>query len=323
MLVTDFLRSFRPLFLLLLALFVFTSCHYAREDDPWFSATGSRPDSADFRRTHHYWKGYNFISTDTFSLSFTVPFETGDLLRSSAPEPVGKGEILVVEDIRRSCTSEDSTTVWVKITAVEFSSLSADTFQPRHSSGWVTESRLRRATVPDTPVSKIIYFLGSPVFRLSLIPLAVALVLLLWFFRRCDMFRLRTPVSGYRNLLEAVLAMSVVLHRVIWHYAEEQWIEYYHHPTLLPFSSAHPLSIGIFVAAVWLLILLVIALMDDVFHSAFTLSQAVGMLIASSVRAVVVFTLFALVCPYWLMLPALFLFCLYLVRDYKIRRSGI
>ena len=70
--------------------------------------------------------------------------------------------------------------------------------------------------------------------------------------------------SAYPTLLTVTLAVSAVLYAYIQRYAPQMWVHFYFHPTLNPL--AQPPLICAFLATVWLLLLLSIAVLHDVFR---------------------------------------------------------
>lgn len=305
-------RSFiLSLIFLLLGL---CSCHYTSPDpgDTWqFDQKDTRVDSARFRGTYHYWKGYNFVATDSFTLRQEGLFDLGSLRSQLADTLVKPGEVLVVEDIRLD-TASAATTLWIKITAVDYS-LSRTGQSIRHSSGWVKESIFHQCIVPDTPVAKIIHFLGSRTFK-WLLGITGVLSLGIWAgllyrARRKPNFAhlISLPRGGYVRFFLLTLSGSVTLHRAIWHYVPNEWVEFYHHPALWPLSPDLSPAVGCFMAAVWLLILATLAVMEDVFNAGETMSESVLAVGKVMLLGIIVFAIFAVLIPYALLLPMLLL----------------
>lgn len=290
------------------------SCQYSSPDlgDTWqFDQKDTRVDSARFRSIYHYWKGDNFVATDSFSLRQEGLFDLGSLRSQLADTLVMPGEVLVVEDIRLD-TASTATTLWIKITAVDYS-LSRTGQSIRHSSGWVKESVFHQCIVPDTPVAKIIHFLGSQSFRWFL-GIVGAAGLILWLLllhqaRRQPHFShlVSMPTGGYVRFFLFTLSGSVTLHRTIWHYWPNEWVEFYHHPALWPLSPELSPAVGCFMAAVWLLLLASLAVIEDVFNAGVTMTESVIAVGKVILLGVIVFALFAVIVPFILLLPVLVL----------------
>lgn len=288
------------------------SCQYSTPDlgDTWqFDQKDTRVDSARFRGIYHYWKGDNFVATDSFSLRQEGLFDLGSLRSQLADTLVKPGEVLVVEDIRLD-TASAATTLWIKITAVDYT-LSRTGQSIRHSSGWVQETIFHQCIVPDTPVAKIIHFLGSQSFK-WLLGIVGTVSLLLWLLllyrsrRQPGYSRLVSlPRGGYVRFFLFTLSGSVTLHRTIWHYWPNEWVEFYHHPALWPLSPELSPAVGCFMAAVWLLLLASLAVIEDVFNDGVTMTESILAVGKVVLLGVIVFALFAVIVPFALLLPVL------------------
>lgn len=308
---------FHTLLIVLVAITT-TACHYANEDDAWTVNSEAEVDSVEFRKMHHYWKGYNFVATDSFNIVSRPPFEPQLTFTADQTFLIKKHDVIAIEDIRKD-TTQTPYLIWLKIAAVESSLTYYE--EGGTMSGWIKESQLMQEVVPDTPVSKIIHSLGSRAFKVILFATALVLGLCLLVFLRRKSARLHGINSSYPPLLYVLLSGCVVLHRSIWHYVPDTWIEYYFYPTLNPFNQEQPLIISLFLTLIWLLILVAIAVIEDLRRKINTLGQLTSNLLLFCGHCVVIFATFAVIAPFALLYPLLITYWIYVVylyhRHYK------
>jgi hypothetical protein len=302
------LSSLLPLLFVCWMTVLLSACHYRQTEDAWMATTEADVDSVDFRTTHHYWVGYNFVAVDTLTLYQRPPFVPSLLATSDSLLAVGEGNMLLVEEIQRD-TTDSVAAYWLKVTAMADAGTAVTVWREKPVTGWVRETTLLAAARPATPISSVIHFLGSDAFKISLGVVGVLLfflLLLVCYRRRASRRSLwkGERVGGYTLLLALVLSGSIVLHRCIWHYVPETWIEYYYYPSLNPLSSQQPPIISLFVVSVWVLIVLALAVLDEWWRKPFVvmLSYAAGY--------IVIFAVFAVICPFALLpvvLPAFYI----------------
>lgn len=252
----------------LLALF-FTSCHYARP----IATTGDDTDSVGgidstaFLQTHHYWKGDVFRTDDSLRL-FVIDSpvrlqeetDEADALRTT--ESIAPDTIIIPRDSRLIVTAlsnvPDSTqdSTWVCL-------LSSDGPQ-----GWTKESELLNQAAPDDPISKYIHTFSKWHKPLNLVGIFLAVCVLLFFAHQRRSFKpvLQLQGSIYPIVLRMCVSLCALLYAVVWHFAPHTWTEFYFNPTLNPFAHGLPLVLAIFLASGWLLIVAVIAVLDDVWR---------------------------------------------------------
>ena len=174
---------------------------------------------------------------------------------------------LVVADIM--IVPEDSVdSVWVKVA------------RDQYTMGWVHEADLLSAAIPDDSISSFIHTFSDMhlIWFLSLL----AVLLLVFLVRR--MRRRRFHVvhfddvgSCYPTLLCLTLSGAATLYASMQKFVPDTWMEYYYHPTLNPFGL--PFVLGLFVASVWLIVVLAVASVEDVCRQ-LPLSEAVLYLFA-------------------------------------------
>ena len=114
--------------------------------------------------------------------------------------------------------------------------------------------------------------------------------------------------SFYPTLLCVLVASSATLYASIQMYGPESWRHFYYHPSLNPFAL--PLHLGIFVAAVWAIIIVGVAVLDDVFRKLQGVDAVLYLAGLAAVCAVnyVVFSIFTL---YYIGYPLLIVYVVY------------
>ena len=123
------------------------------------------------------------------------------------------------------------------------------------------------SVVPDDPISQFIHLFSIRHLGVFLVVFLVSLIVLLWQVfgkRKLHVFFLRDILSPYPTYLLITLALSALLYAGIQHYVPETWVLYYYHPTLNPFGL--PLILSLFLCSVWVLFVLTIATIDEVFR---------------------------------------------------------
>lgn len=240
----------------LISLWLFAACYYPTPDrnDGWNVQNIETLDSVQFRSTHHYWRNFNFcVVADSVMLLSQRP---GDDSWSAARDsvPVKHDDHLVVADIAKVPT--DSTdSIWVKVARDQF------------TQGWVREKHLLKAAVPDDPISLFIHHFSQSTTLFVLGCLGLLILFLLIQTARHRSFPLvhfNDIRSFYPTLLCLIVSGAATLYGSVQHFVPETWVEFYYHPTLNPFEL--PLILALFVASVWLIIIVGLAVMDDVRH---------------------------------------------------------
>lgn len=305
-------RSFRrrpPRFALgllmwLLALLM-VSCQYRYDNDSWEVTGRSEIDSVDFRATHHYWRGYNFVVADTFNLSSRPPFAPQLIYSSDSVTPVAVGDIVAVEDVVVDTTGTDSCEVWIKLAAARQSSARLSAYAISTTAGWTSEREMLSHVMPNEPLSRTIHFISSPTLRLASGLCAVVVVVVLLTVRllqRRNRVSISSYVVGTQSLYPVLISFAlsgcILLHRSVWHFTPSTWVEYYFHPTLNPLSSGLPFVLAAFLSTVWLLLILLIALVEDLTRKTENVQQFCCTLLFLLAQYVVVFAVFAVITPY-------------------------
>ena len=138
----------------------------------------------------------------------------------------------------------------------------------QQTQGWVHQSTLMEAVVPDDPISQGIH-LFSDAHVVAALALSVV-VLSVWLLRhtrrqRFHLVHLDDIASPYPMLLCLAWAAATVLYTTIQIFVPHLWAEFYYHPTLNPFGQ--PLMLALFLTLAWLIVLLAIAAIDDIRRS--------------------------------------------------------
>ena len=132
--------------------------------------------------------------------------------------------------------------------------------------GWLRHKELIRSAVPDDPISKFIFTFSDCHFWYFLCVAAVVILLTAYRWARHESFPcviLHDIPSFYPTMLLLTLCTSASLYASIQRFVPDMWLQYYFHPTLNPFALTPVL--GLFVASVWLLLVLLIATIEEVF----------------------------------------------------------
>lgn len=222
-----------------------TACHYrtslssAREGNPNDSVVT-------VVRERPYALNSNFrVTTDTLWLH-QLP-----LLDSI---PVREGDELVVAEITARKEMEGDS-VWVKVA------------RDQETIGWVPEHQLLSHIVPVDPISRCIHLFSNshalPFF------LVLAVFFLCFVYRalrrkQIKLIWLNDIDSVFPITLSWLMAAAATLYNSMQHFVPETWERYYYDPSLNPFDL--PFVLGLFVLSVFLILLLGVALLDDLFH---------------------------------------------------------
>ena len=219
------------------AVLLLSSCYYREEDATLYEV------------------GDNFeLCVDSLSLQSSQPLHNLPVDTLSEQLTVYYNDQLVVAETL--VIPEDSVdSVWVKLARDQF------------TMGWTHQRDFQASVVPDDPISQFIHLFSIRHLGVFLIVFLVSLIVLLWQVfgkRKPHVFFLRDILSPYPTYLLITLALSALLYAGIQHYVPETWVLYYYHPTLNPFGL--PLILSLFLCSVWVLFVLTIATIDEVFR---------------------------------------------------------
>ena len=132
---------------------------------------------------------------------------------------------------------------------------------------WIQERRLLENIVPVDPISRFIHLFSNA----HTLPFFLVLaVFFLWFVYRAvrrkqiKLIWLNDIDSVFPLLLSLLMAIAATTYNSIQHFVPETWERYYYEPTLNPFDV--PFILGFFIVCVWLIVLVGVAVLDDLFH---------------------------------------------------------
>ena len=167
---------------------------------------------------------------------------------------VTKGNELVVAEI--DIHPQDTIdSVWVKVA------------RDQETIGWIQERQLLKHIVPTDPISRCIHLFSSshalPFF------LVLGVFLLTYIYRavrkkQIKLIWLNDIDSIFPMTLSLLMAASATIYNSVQHFVPETWQQYYYNPTLDSFQV--PFILGLFIISVGLILLVGVAMLDDVFH---------------------------------------------------------
>ena len=290
----------RSLLYVVFCLLFLTACYNRGQQTPdaW-DLTEHQIDSISFSTTHHYTQNYNFMVTaNRLPLADALPDMAFDTLY------VVHGDRIVVADIRM-VPADTIDSVWVKVAHDQI------------TQGWIRESELLQGVSPDDPISQFIDVFSNThllVFLAICVLVASAYAVRKLLRRRAYIVHFHDIDSAYPALLCVLIAMSATLYASIQMFGAESWRHYYFHPSLNPFAL--PLHLGLFVASVWAIIIMAVAVLDDVRHQLPTFDALLYLSGLAAVCAVVyvVFSIFTLYYVGYLLLVLYIAFALWCYR---------
>ena len=226
----------RKVFLFFVTLVLLSACYYPADESTLYAVNDNFFLTADSMRLQTQEPLHN-MPIDTLSDSIMLFYN----------DPLVVAQIVVIPE-----DSIDS--VWVKVARDQF------------AQGWIHQSDFLPNVIPDDPISEFIYLFSQRHlwFFMGLV-FAVLIVLVVLQIRHShyNIIFVRDISSFYPTMLTVSLSSSALLYASILRLVPETWVMYYYHPTLNPFDL--PLILGLFIASIWLLVVLVIATLDEVF----------------------------------------------------------
>lgn len=251
-----YMRKSANVILMIIVLLMVCSC-YRRSEDRSIVLEDSIEECADsnsYVANRHYTRNYNFVvDCDSLVLQSQQPEErVSDLPIDTFA--VYRHQHLVVADIR--VIPEDAVdSVWVQLAT------------DRSMFGWVHEKEMVEKVVPDDPISQFINTFSD----IHIIIFLVFLVIISAFYLARTLRRKNVHIVHFRDidsifpmLMCQVVALSAALYASIQRFVPDMWQHFYYYPTLNPFSV--PFLIGVFLATVWAMLIIGIAVVDDVLH---------------------------------------------------------
>ena len=231
--------------LVLLAICITPACHY-HADVAGSGTEASDSDSVSVMTERSYVLNSNFkVVSDTLWLH-QLPFR--DTI------PVVKGDQLVVAEF--DVHPQDSVdSIWVKVA------------RDQETIGWIQEGQLLQHIVPVDPISQCIHLFSSS----HALPFFLVLAAFLFWFvyravkrKQIKLIWLNDIDSVFPIIMSWLMAVAATIYNSIQHFVPMTWEHYYYDPSLNPFDV--PFILGLFIICVGLIILLGVALLDDLFH---------------------------------------------------------
>lgn len=255
----------------------------------------------------YYGENFNFIvRADSIELITSQPEEEVSQMPTDTIV-FYKNEQLVVVDFR--IMPQDSIdSVWVHLAHNQF------------SFGWTRESTLLPAVDPDDPISQFISTFSNRHLLIFLIVISIiAGVYLTKIIRRknAHIVHFNDIDTPYPAVLCLTVATSAALYASIQMFAPDMWRQFYFHPTLNPFAQV-PL-IGIFLATVWLMVIVGLAAVDEV-RKRLPFGEAILYLCGVGAVCAALYIIFSVTTLYYVGYPLLVAYWYWAVR--RLTRDG-
>lgn len=280
--------------LLLCVTFLLVACSYPVPDYSDWDMTQEMRDSLQFLSEHHYSTNYNFqVTGDSLKLS-REDLENDSLF-------VYKGDELVVADYM-ILPNDTLHSVWIKVA------------RDQETMGWIPEQVLLEKIVPIDPISKFIHLFSN--IHVIVFLVILGLFILHFLYRRMERqhFRLtyyKDIKSIYPVLLCMLVACAATLYASIQLFVPETWQHYYYNPTLNPFEL--PCILACFIASIWAIIIVALAVLDDLFHQT-NFSTAFFYLLGLGTICLFCYLFFTVTTLCYVGYPCLLLFLVYSFR---------
>lgn len=265
------------------------SCYHPHRStsDAWNIAE-SDSDTISFQSTSHYAPSYNFIvKSDSFTLQCQSPKEPiTDSVTFYKKERVVVADIMTVQG-----DSVDS--VWVKIARDQF------------TMGWVQETTLLNQVRPDDPISMFIDFFSDThllIFLALVVVVAAAYGLRKLVIRHVHIVHFYDINTIYPTLLALLVSASATFYSSIQLFDSESWRHFYYHPSLNPFDL--PAHLALFISSVWAIIIMIIAVFDEVYKRLPVLDASLYIFALAAVCAVD-YVVFSITTLYYIGYPLL------------------
>ena len=272
-------------------LLLLASCYNQGQQTPdaW-DLTQKQLDSISFYTTHHYTQDYNFlVRADSMAIIKQLPAEA----LSDMPVDtlmVYRGQHLVVADIT-TVPADTIDSIWVKVARDQ------DTF------GWIHEHDMLTAVSPDDPISEFIDFFSDAhllIFLGVVILVGAVYVIRKLNNRQAKLVHFNDIPSFYPTLLCLLVATAAMLYSSIQLFDPEKWRHFYYHPTLNPYAV--PPILGFFLVSLWTMLIVAIAVVDDV-RRLLPFADALLYLLGLGAMCAVVYIIFSVFTLYYIGYP--------------------
>ncbi len=257
----------------------------------------------EFYKTHHYAQNYNFVvKKDSIHLLKQQPEE---MLSNMAIDSfaVKKNSHIVVADIK-ILKDDPIDSVWIEVAS------------DKYEFGWIHESQLLNSVVPDDPISQFILVFSDVhllIFLIIISLIAGGYVVYRLQRRKVKVVHFDDIDSFYPTLLALTVASAATFYSSIQLFAPDTWRCFYFHPTLNPFAL--PPILAIFLISVWMMMIILIATIDDVYHK---LSPTAATLYLCRLAAVCAanYIIFSITTLYYIGYAILIAYVYYAIRTY-------
>ena len=294
----------RNLFFIFSFLLLLSSCYNRGQlsPDAW-DLTERQLDSISFYTTHHYTQNYNFqVRVDSIPLIVQLPVEAINEMPIDTLM-VYRNDHIVVADIT-TVPVDTIDSVWVKVA------------RDQQTFGWIHEHDMLLAVSPDDPISEFIDVFSDVhllVFLAFVVAVVAAYIYRLQMRRQAHLVHFNDIASFYPTLLCLLVASSATLYSSIQLFGPEKWRHFYFNPTLNPFAV--PLSLGLFLVSVWVILIVAIAVLDDV-RRLLPFGEAVLYLLGLGATCAVAYIVFSVLTLYYIGYPLLVAYCVFALWSY-------
>lgn len=237
-----------PFFMLNFSLLILLSaCHYPRPELNDENLSKKTRDSLTYLYERHYtWNTNLEVQADSVNLACLPVKDCYNMLHRG-------DRVVVAEFAIHPKDTVDS--VWVKLA------------HSQEIQGWLRESEMLSAFVPADSISQSIYLFSDT--HASYFIIIFALFTAAWLFRAFRRKQLRLVYfndidSVYPLLLCLLLAFSATIYESMQVFVPATWHYFYFNPTLSPFKV--PFILSVFLMSIWLFIIVLLAVLDDLFR---------------------------------------------------------
>lgn len=294
----------RNLFFIFSFLLLLSSCYNRGQlsPDAW-DLTERQLDSISFYTTHHYTQNYNFqVRVDSVPLIVQLPVEAINEMPIDTLM-VYRNDHIVVADIT-TVPVDTIDSIWVKVA------------RDQQTVGWIHEHDMLLAVSPDDPISEFIDVFSDVhllVFLTFVVAVVAAYIYRRQMRRQAHLVHFNDIASFYPTLLCLLVASSATLYSSIQLFDPEKWRHFYFNPTLNPFAV--PLSLGLFLVSVWVILIVAIAVLDDV-RRLLPFGEAVLYLLGLGATCAVAYIVFSVLTLYYIGYPLLVAYCVFALWSY-------
>ncbi len=261
-------------------------------------------DTLSFYTKHHYTIGYNFlVRNDSLILIAQQPEEHVSQLVIDT-FCIKHDKQIAVSDIR--IIPQDSVdSVWIQVITED------------GRIGWNHETEMLRSVVPTDPISQFIMMFSDAHLIIAIIILALiatAYIARTIQKRNAPIVHLRDIPSPYPTLLCIIVAFSATLYASLQMFGADTWQHFYYHPSLNPFSM--PLILGVFISSVWAMLIISLAVLEDVHHH-LNLEDTFLYLLGLCGVCSILYIIFSISTLYYIGYPLLIAYCWFAIKSYQ------